>query len=1719
MKYIKLLSVIVVIYLSALENNVYCNVLAMGAASGCADVDDSCTITSLPYEETFDSCAAFIGSFPPCWQRMYISSSYNPNGIFLQTVGNDTVLAFEYHTQEKQYVALPKVDGALLANHRLYLDLKYQYVNTSDQSATIVGAMTNPLDSSTFRPIQYLRPNPLKRMTMSLSSFSTNEYIVVRSQLSTSHSFHIKSVAIRELSDYGLVTNFRRTKIGITAMVLEWDYLPGIDNGEELFRVKAYASGQTSPLATIVTSRRIALMNGFDAAHNPYRLTIEPLLIDGADTLSGGVQDSIIFYASYPYGCPSPLAVLTEIDDDSVTVEWVGQDTNTLWSIQLQPVMSPQQPWQVIATNVTGTRYRLGGFEAGQQYKIAVTSPCSAILQLNTVNYATPCPPYVTIPFEEDFDRFNNYCWLSTSLGSYTSSSHGNWFLNMSLSSFHVAMPRFNVPLDSLTLSGLIYVNSSVTGSGLVAGVLPEGGVLPTDFVAIDTIVTTHSSWEQFVVDYSGCPYPNGRIAFKRFGNAPVNLDNLRVDYPPSCQLPTQIVDSVVTTHSAQITWRPVAGALGYEVEYGPHGFAHGTGSTVSVVTNHATLTGLNPSSHYDYYVRTFCANRDTSLWTIPMSIVTDCGDISQLPYVEDLSAWDEGTWSGCWITNFSSFPYLGVGYVTLPDRREVKSLVLGNGNYSGIVCLPRLGRVFRAQYLQATFTVWMRQYQSYYYNPYGSNPSDPMETPAIEVGVGIYGASTYGYTPIDTLPLTYFPTTHEVSFANYTDSGRYICLRLLDNDHYSAFLNYAMIDMASYCIHPDRLSTTAVGNTQAQLSWRDQSEASEWLIEVGPRGHLDDSATVIVTNNNPYLLTGLQAGKEYEWRVQSICSAADSSGWSLQSATFQTQPFAAPVPYSCDFDDPAEAHRWLTQSYHSGAVEMGWSHGALNDGSGSMGYTMLLDSNTTANHPFRQGYLFVNSLIYRDVDFGSTDSLRRRYTISFRARGITTNYSTGVMKVYLANPEEIPLNTFNYLATPWENDSLYLLADHVGDSSWQTYSIDLDTLSGIKRLVFYATSYYYYHNEQPVMFQIDDVEIYQNECPRPFDLRTTHVTDSMAQLTWYGSSAEQYVVHWGDADTATNPSHTLHCDTVSTNQIALTGLLPNNRYGIQVQQICPGGVLSSMSEPYIFSTLLCDSLRCDSALAPSLLASESTILPVSLNHQFSYSQQIYPASQFGGAGIIHAINLRYNLTAPDSAENNYFVYIGHTDKTAFANANDYVDPEALSIVHAGPLPQGEGWHKIVFEAPFHYNGTDNLVLAIFSNSNTAKPIGNLMASTSLQTTIEVRGNTSMDYPTLDALNRYGGSRNIFPLRSQATFDFCPQCQCIQPQLLSPQLHYNWVRLHWHQDVAERHEISYRPLSSRTWSQVITTTDSCLSLTGIVPGMPYIYRVRNACPEYPERNWSYGMFQTSQTICPAPENFHLANLTPYEVSFRWTLDTALHTYYIHLFNTIYDSTITTSGDTATFYNLLHGVTYRAAIQATCGTMETGGYWSDTIEFTTPTCPDATDLTYSSIGSHSIDLDWVSDSMAQEWEIIYGSVGFALDYGTSVFATHHPYTLTGLEAETEYEAFVRAYCGTGFFSEQWSNRIIFTTHSAGIASAHHQPTFTVSPNPARGQFVVTFADHNIRSAQIVLRDVRGSIVSEQRSDGQPLKFAHCRPGVYYITVITDTWSDTRKIIVE
>ena len=84
----------------------------------------------------------------------------------------------------------------------------------------------------------------------------------------------------------------------------------------------------------------------------------------------------------------------------------------------------------------------------------------------------------------------------------------------------------------------------------------------------------------------------------------------IRVAGPPACPPPTTVSSNTVTNNSANVTW---VGTGTFVVEYGPSGFTPGTGATAGsgTVINPAVspqaITGLNPASVYDVYVRQDC--------------------------------------------------------------------------------------------------------------------------------------------------------------------------------------------------------------------------------------------------------------------------------------------------------------------------------------------------------------------------------------------------------------------------------------------------------------------------------------------------------------------------------------------------------------------------------------------------------------------------------------------------------------------------------------------------------------------------------------------------------------------------------------------------------------------------------------------------------------------------------------------------------------------------------------------------------------------------------------------------------------------------------------------------------------------------------------------------------------------------------------------------------
>ena len=92
-----------------------------------------------------------------------------------------------------------------------------------------------------------------------------------------------------------------------------------------------------------------------------------------------------------------------------------------------------------------------------------------------------------------------------------------------------------------------------------------------------------------------------------------------RLGIPVSCAKPTNL-NATSTLTTANLSWQNTGAT---EFEWGDYNFTQGTGTTITGITTSTALTGLNPDSVYDYYVRTDCGAGNYSAWEGPYSFHT----------------------------------------------------------------------------------------------------------------------------------------------------------------------------------------------------------------------------------------------------------------------------------------------------------------------------------------------------------------------------------------------------------------------------------------------------------------------------------------------------------------------------------------------------------------------------------------------------------------------------------------------------------------------------------------------------------------------------------------------------------------------------------------------------------------------------------------------------------------------------------------------------------------------------------------------------------------------------------------------------------------------------------------------------------------------------------------------------------------------------------------
>ena len=1695
----------------------------------CPDSPDSCVITQLPYVEMFNND---VSNFLPCWYRMNNDSSYSYSNIYIthNYYYSELIMQGSY-SSSSQYVALPTIDSALLADNPLYLLIRFNSYISYYNNAHELGTMSDPNNPNTFTrictlPRAYTGYNG--EFAILLNTLGANDHLALKTNIRSNSSndyLRVNRIEIDRMPECGLIHNPTVLKKGHCGALLGWEYTPAGESDSTRFSVRVYRNSDSALVSAETTYQQQALIDSLEP-NTIYIAHISALCGGVADTLESLVGFQTLSFSS----CIQPLVVAKEWGGDSITIAWVPPLGDTAWYIYLQNATR----WDTLEQDYRQQTYTLRNLQPGTTYKLRVNSLCNLgqSIDLNTVTVTTECRAR-NVPLFEDFNSIPN-CWRNLQIQQSSMQLQYSWY---------TGLPLFREPLNNLYISGFLY------RSNLVVGVLPDWGTLPNDFYPIDTVVNDFDTcWESFYVDFSNSPYSSGQVILTSlYGSATqsIYLDNLTVDINPGCPQPCHIHDSAITASSAYIRWRANRNVWNYEVEYGPHGFEHGTGSTLLVTAASVTLAGLRSGTNYDVYIRSHCLNGDSSEWSSPINFTTLCSDIYELPWTEDFSMWEISygytpSRPACW-NNYPSVIDFGITSSVLPSGDTTKVLSLGNVEFPTRTYLPRVSRHIRIHSLMASMTVWYKNHNMYSWMD-GGNP------PQVVVGVSKDISNTTTFVPVDTLTVTPVPATYDVVFNSYSDTGHYITILLIGNGHQTVLLDDVTLDMPPDCIRPTHLCVDSVTPTQATLRWREQGSASDWQIEYGPQGFLPGSGTSIVTDSNFLTLTGLSPNTRYEFRVRSFCNGSSSTGWgdtsewSYQRFAFSTIPNPAQLPYYCNFEDSTESNLWT--SFSNG--NFAWRWGIVDSADNSQGYNFAISGDTIITQ------ITANSILYRDFDFGMRDTsspdAAQHYTITYKYKvdqsfyhGFSHPESRAVL--CLTDPQQ-PLSVSNtFLMSPWGPvDSLQKLSDsiiydewsydtvridtnfiadtfytiirtgwvnHAQYGNWETDTIDLPSLYGIHRLAFYLSTKLNY-SDTLLRLSVDDINIFPTPCPVPDNLRVSDIATDSANLSWSGLPRARYLVTYHCSEL---PDQLL-TDTAETNHITLSGLSSFTSYTVYVQHICDSGGLSGLSAPLQFTTLLCNDIRSDSVAVGPITSSRSSLMPVAFANRYSYSQQIIPATWLNGAGVINAVNLSYLLTENDDDVNNYSLYLGHTDSLSFAN-NTFLDPSRLSLVYAGSLPKSEGWAKIVLQAPFVYNGSSNLVLAITNNGSTAKATAFNVVSTSNPSSILLRSDSPFNTTTHLSLQQSAGIRSQHSLHCQAIFDYCPACMCASPELLPPILYMRHCILRWRNIHADAYQLSYRAIDAPQWDTSFITTDTAFHV------------FRQLCADTSLHNWSYGLFHTSSTQCPSPQHLILADLTPDGATLRWNHDDDFLEYYLHVFNSVFDTLITTPDTQYTVQNLYYGFTYKAAVQAQCYPSMPAGAWSDTISFTTPTCPDATNLTYTNLRSNSVDLDWHSEDTISLWEISYGAPGFQDNQGTNVIADHHPFTLTGLESETEYELIIRSICGSGFPSEHWSNHIIFTTAPAGIDDRPSAHGFTVRPNPARERLTIALGEAIEGPVRLTLRDAQGRTVHQSTlAPGTRSKTITINsdalstpPGIYFATISTTTFSATRKFIVE
>ena len=677
------------------------------------------------------------------------------------------------------------------------------------------------------------------------------------------------------------------------------------------------------------------------------------------------------------------------------------------------------------------------------------------------------------------------------------------------------------------------------------------------------------------------------------------------------------------------------------------------------------------------------------------------------------------------------------------------------------------------------------------------------------------------------------------------------------------------------------------------------------------------------------------------------------------------------------------------------------------------------------------------------------TDTLHSCGGVIYDDGGATGQYS-GNQDSYIIIMPDAPNNLVSVSGTSYTESSFdYIrIYDGIGTSGtelWNDYGVSsnqtfgpLVSTSGPITVYFHSDGSIYYDG---FAINVSCISAYCRVTNIQLDPSVNESASQLA-LTWDTNGALYYEVEYGPAGFAQGSGTTM---TTYTNSVIIPGLTALTNYDVYVRSICSSTDTGSWTMG-TFQTTLCDNAQI-TAVGSENSTGTSYYAPVNNYYNYTLSETIIDSAEFDGPMDIQYITYYYNYSSPSTDKNNCTIYFQPTTLSTFGSSSDVVplDTTTAVKVYTGPLNCTQGWNYFTLDTMYHYDGMTNLLVIVDDNS------GDYNTSSYVFKTEPCTGNKVLYYYSdtqnpdpMTISSSYSGTRAVASWRPVMQLLSCGAAGCRQPVITSTSQTYESATVTW-SGTGSAYEVNIKETTASDFTNAdIPVVGTSYTFYGLQPATSYTVRVRQDCnaDSLGYSSWALSTIVTDSMPCLPPDSLTVTDITNATATFDWMPFGFETMWEVHVWNTAgFDSTYTVSSHPVILGGYTAGVSYNASVRPLCGSAHNiQGDWGDTVTFTAATCPDVTGLAAGNVQPTSLTLSWNNNPAADTWVIEYGYTGFEQGSGTQAIATTTTYVVNGLLEETGYDFYVRAMCGTDWYSENWAYVSATTPYGGVICDA-------------------------------------------------------------------------------